>query len=93
MAFRHSPGIGINDKERFLKGIKQNRIRRFVADSLDGEQAFPQSPHVIRLQEIILVFDEELRRGFQINGFLFEESGGTDQFPQSVIRNFQNRFR
>ena len=93
MAFRHAPGVGVDDKERFVKGVKQNGVRRFVADALDCEQPFSQSLDIIRLQKLLLIFKKELRHGFQINGFLLEESGGTDQFPQSVIRSFQNCFR
>ena len=28
MAFRHAPGVGVDDKERFVKGVKQNGVRQ-----------------------------------------------------------------
>ena len=44
MPLRHPPGVGINDKKRLVESIKQDAVRRFPTDTLDGKQLFPQSP-------------------------------------------------
>ena len=44
MPFCHPLGVGINNKNRLVEGIKQDAVRRFPTDTLDGKQLFPQSP-------------------------------------------------
>ena len=41
MPFSHPPGVGINDKNRFIESIKQDTVRRFPPDTLDGKQFAP----------------------------------------------------
>jgi len=44
VSLENSSGIGINDKDGLIAGIKQNAVCRFLSYAVDGEQFLPKLP-------------------------------------------------
>lgn len=82
-----TPGVGVDYKDGFIKGVKEYAVGRFLADPRDSEEALPQGGLVSEAEFVdrgVELVVDDVDEGLEAGGLYVVKARGTDELGKIV---------